>query len=277
MAVGPDCGITRGGSIRTREWGTIRATESVHAANLKLGRHRHASTCFTYVLDGGFVENVEGQELDCRPGTVMIKQANSLHANTFGRSGARSLLVEVPEALLQRFEPTRRLFETSPGMVIPGAATSASRIHSELRVCDSVSALIVEGLVLDLLGRAGRSLERTIHEALPPQWLKRVKELLHEQYADPPTMEELAEQAGVHVDHLYRIFRRYYKSTPGSYVRRVRVEHALRLIRETDRPLSEVAYETGYADQSHMTRQVRAATGMPPGRVRRSDSRDDLQ
>lgn len=132
------------------------------------------------------MENVEGQELDCPTGTVMIKQSNSLHANTFGRSGARSLLVEVPDALLQRFEPTGRLFETSPGLVIPGAAPSASRIHYELHVGDAMSALIVEGLVLDLLGRAGRSVGRMMQETVPPQWLKRVKELLHERYAAPP-------------------------------------------------------------------------------------------
>lgn len=86
----------------------------------------------------------------------------------------------------------------------------------------------------------------------------------------PPTMDELAEEAGVHVDHLGRAFRRYYELTPGAYVRHIRLNRVLRLIRETDRPLSEIAYETGYADQSHMTRQVRAATGMPPGRLRRS-------
>jgi AraC family transcriptional regulator len=109
---------------------------------------------------------------------------------------------------------------------------------------------------------------RDLAGTVAPSWLARVRDALHEHFADPPSLAELACDADVHPDHLGRTFRRYYGLTPGAYVRRVRLERAIRLIVDTQRPLAEIAYATGFADQSHMTRQVGDATGLPPGRLR---------
>lgn len=266
-----NCGsddITQGARLRAASWGGIRAIESSHAADLRLSPHRHAFSCLTYVLDGDFLESVEGREHHLRRGSVLLKQSDAVHINHFGRSGARSLLVELPAAMLGRFEARRSLFASDPVRAVPGAARSAHRIHAELLEPDSVSEMVVEGLLLELLGGALRVADRAHPESAPPRWLVRVREALHGQFADPPRLAELAREADVHPDHLGRAFRRHYGLSPGAYVRRVRLEQAIRLITETERPLAEVAYVTGFADQSHMTRQVGAATGLPPGRLR---------
>lgn len=260
--------ITQGARLRAASWGGIRAIESSHAADLRLSPHRHAASCLTYVLEGDFVERVEGRELHMRRGSVLLKQSDAVHTNHFGGSGARSLLVELPAAMLERFEDRRSLFASDPVRTVPGAARNAHRIHAELLESDPVSEMVVEGLLLEVLGRAVRAGDRGSPESAPPRWLVRVRDALHEQFADPPCLTELAREADVHPDHLGRTFRRHYGLSPGAYVRRVRIEHAVRLITETERPLAEVAYVTGFADQSHMTRQVGAATGLPPGRLR---------
>ena len=260
--------ITQGARLRAARWGGIRAIESSHAADLRLSPHRHAATCLTYVLEGDFLERVEGRELHMRRGSVLLKQSDAVHTNQFGKSGARSLLVELPAGMLERFETRRSLFAPDPVRTIPGAARSAHRIHAELIEPDPVSELVVEGLLLEVLARAVRAGDRERPESAPPRWLVRVRDALHEQFSDPPCLAELAREADVHPDHLGRAFRRHYGLTPGAYVRRVRLEHAIRLITETERPLAEVAYVTGFADQSHMTRLIGAATGLSPGRLR---------
>lgn len=261
--------ITQGGTLRSADWGDVRATECEHPAELRLSPHRHPVTSVTYVLDGDFVEIAGGRELQCRPGAVFLKRCATPHANRFGPSGARSLLIEVPDSLLGRFEPVHGLFATGPLQTVPGAAWTARRIHRELDRPDSVSRLVVEGLLLELLSRAARSgASGGRSDTPPPAWLERVRELLHERYAGPPSLAALAAEADVHPDHLGRAFRRHFGVTPGAYARRVRLEHAVRLITETDRPLGRIAHATGFSDQSHMTRQVKAATGAPPGRLR---------
>jgi AraC family transcriptional regulator len=65
-----------------------------------------------------------------------------------------------------------------------------------------------------------------------------------------------------------RVFRRHNGCSPGEYLRRIRVRRACRLLADTDRPLSAIAYDTGYADQSHFTRHFKRAMGVTPGEYR---------
>jgi len=260
--------ITQGDRLGSASWGGVRATESAHPAGLRLPPHHHGSTCLTYVLDGGFVETVEGREFHMQRGGVLLKRFDAVHTNRFGDTGARSLLVELPDAMIDRFEAIGSLFSSAPGRSVPSAARSARRIHAEFLEPDPVSELVVEGLLLEVLGHAVRSSVHDLAGTVAPSWLARVRDALHEHFTDPPSLAELACDADVHPDHLGRTFRRYYGLTPGAYVRRVRLERAIRLIVDTRRPLAEIAYATGFADQSHMTRQVGDATGLPPGRLR---------
>jgi AraC-like DNA-binding protein len=67
--------------------------------------------------------------------------------------------------------------------------------------------------------------------------------------------------------YLIRTFRRTVGMPPHRYLIQIRVREAKRLIRE-GWPLAEVAAETGFADQSHLTRQFKSLTGLTPGQLR---------
>jgi AraC family transcriptional regulator len=56
----------------------------------------------------------------------------------------------------------------------------------------------------------------------------------------------------------------------GEMVRRLRLDRARRLLSETELPLAEVALESGYCDQSHLTRTFRAELETTPAAFRRS-------
>lgn len=49
---------------------------------------------------------------------------------------------------------------------------------------------------------------------------------------------------------------------------KVRLDEALHLLATTDRPLSDIALDTGFCDQSAFTRHFRRMTGVPPGTFR---------
>jgi AraC family transcriptional regulator len=72
----------------------------------------------------------------------------------------------------------------------------------------------------------------------------------------------------VHRVHLARTFRDHYGVAVTRYSRSVRVQSALSLLTSSGFSLSRLAAETGFADQSHLTREVRAATGITPGALR---------
>jgi AraC family transcriptional regulator len=80
----------------------------------------------------------------------------------------------------------------------------------------------------------------------------------------------LAVIAAVHPTHLLRTFRRYHGMTISNYVRQRRVDNARAAVARGQRPLSMIAVDAGFADQSHFTRAFRQAFGETPGQYARS-------
>jgi AraC family transcriptional regulator len=82
-------------------------------------------------------------------------------------------------------------------------------------------------------------------------------------------VSEVAQAAGVHPAHLARGFRTYFKTSLGSYIRRLRVEFAARELVQSEASLATVALAAGFADQSHFTRLFKRHTGFTPNAYRR--------
>jgi AraC-like DNA-binding protein len=100
--------------------------------------------------------------------------------------------------------------------------------------------------------------------AAEPRGVARVREYLHEHYRDSISLEQLAAIAGVSKYHLVRTFRAAAGVPPHTYQLRLRLTRSLLMLRRGT-PLSAVAYELGFADQSHFTRAFRAEYGTTPG------------
>jgi transcriptional regulator GlxA family with amidase domain len=68
---------------------------------------------------------------------------------------------------------------------------------------------------------------------------------------------------------LVRAFRRHLDTTPADYLRQLRVDEARRLLLDTERPVADIALETGFTDQSHLTRVFRRSLRETPAAFRR--------
>jgi len=101
-------------------------------------------------------------------------------------------------------------------------------------------------------------------QATSPNALRRVREYLQAHFAERVCLGDLTVVAGMSAFHLIRQFRRYYGVPPYRYLELVRVEHARLLLRRGAR-ISEVAFATGFSDQSHLTRQFKRVHGVTPG------------
>ena len=102
-----------------------------------------------------------------------------------------------------------------------------------------------------------------------PGAVRRARALLHERWADNVQLEDLVTVSGVDRFRLLRAFRSAVGLPPHAYQIRIRVARAMTLIR-LGTPLVEVALQTGFADQSHLTRHFTRVIGVSPGRYRRA-------
>jgi AraC-like DNA-binding protein len=100
--------------------------------------------------------------------------------------------------------------------------------------------------------------------------LRAAVELIHRDVTQPLDVETLANHAGMSTDQLERAFSHALGTSPKQYVLRARVEEAATQLATTNLPVAEVAARCGYYDQSHLTRQFAAITGLTPRRYRAS-------
>ncbi len=98
-----------------------------------------------------------------------------------------------------------------------------------------------------------------------PASLRRAIDLADACYAEPLTLGELAQCAGMSNFHFARVFTRATGMSPHRYVIARRVAEASRLLR-SGASLATVAAKVGFADQAHLTRHFKRTIGVTPAR-----------
>ncbi len=100
-----------------------------------------------------------------------------------------------------------------------------------------------------------------------PAWAKEMKEIIQDQIDTNLTLslKEISKDLNVHPSYLSREFSRYFEDLSfGEYIRKLRIEKAIALMQSSDYSLTEIAYLTGFSDQSHFTRIFKKHTGKNP-------------
>jgi AraC-like DNA-binding protein len=146
-------------------------------------------------------------------------------------------------------------------------ARRLARVFSSLT--ESGSLLENESLLMSVVARLathhfvpGHSLREAGREHAA---VRRVREWLDAHPEQDVSVRSLAEIAGLSPYYLVRVFHKYVGIPPHQYRRNLRVLWARKLLKAGE-PISEVAYRTGFCDQSHLNRCFRAALGVTPGR-----------
>lgn len=102
-----------------------------------------------------------------------------------------------------------------------------------------------------------------------PRAVSLVKRYLEDHHAEAVSLEQLAHLTQLSRYHLVRVFREAVGIPPHAYLRQVRVGRAKAML-AAGRPIAEVAFATGFTDQSHLHRWFRRLWGVTPGGYRNS-------
>ena len=253
--------------IRTVELEGFILTETVRPSALKLPRHFHSHTNIAFALKGTFRETIGKSPQVCGPLDLIIRPAGEPHSNEYGREDVRCLIIEVKPQRLAMIQQVSEVLDRVVhirGGLMPALAM---RIYKEFQIMDSASPLSIEAFTLEMLAGTARSgLQGQISSA--PRWLHQAREILHEQFSQQLSLSTVAEFVGVHPAHLAKVFRKHFRCTVGEYIRRLRLEHAVRELTYSGKPLAEIALVAGFYDQSHFTREFKLHNGMTPAEFR---------
>jgi AraC family transcriptional regulator len=139
------------------------------------------------------------------------------------------------------------------------AATGAGDLYAE-----SAAAFLTVHLLSQYgdVPRTGR-LEPHDHR------VRQAIEFMHDNLAQPVTLGEIAQAAGLSPFHFVRLFRAAVGQPPRHYLTGLRIEAACHLLERDGRSVTEVAYLCGFSSSAHLGAALRRSTGMSPTAYRR--------
>jgi AraC-like DNA-binding protein len=100
-----------------------------------------------------------------------------------------------------------------------------------------------------------------------PEWAKELKEMIQDQLDTNMSLslQQVSGELDINPAYLSREFSKYFENLSfGEYIRKLRIEKAIHFIETSAYSLTEIAYLTGFSDQSHFTRIFKKQTGQTP-------------
>jgi AraC family transcriptional regulator len=173
------------------------------------------------------------------------------------------------------FDSSRRLLPPLHGVNVPELSSAMLAVDAELRAGSFGGSLLSESFATVLAVHLIRYITGSQREPvaadglLPGHKLRRVIEYIMENLEDNPTLEGMAAVVNFSPYHFARLFKAATGLAPHQFVVARRIERAQHLLRTNgELGLAEVAFRSGFANQSHFCLHFKRITGVTPRRFR---------
>lgn len=238
--------------------------ETTHRRRTEVPVHEHEFPYLALLINGKYREPCAHGDSQFTPFSAVFHPEHTRHAGVVEEYGCRFFTLELEPCWLEKMDaklPHDSVFDWHGQRFL----WLMLRLFREYRDEQARFSLTMESLKLEVLTALGASKGDDGETA--SAW-PRLREKMHDSFLEPLRIGDLAASAGVHPVHVARLFRRRTGLTPGEYLQRLRAQHACRLMQQPGRSLCDVAFESGFSDQSHMNRVLRRFAQCSPGTLR---------
>ncbi len=243
--------------------------------------HWHPEVEFLSPRSGEVRCAVAGERLTLRAGQGMFVNSRAVHR--FEADGPAELpnmvfspaLLAPEESLVYRDFIWPVLAQSGPCRVfdasVPWQAEALARMNAVFALWEGEvpSALTTVRLLLELWELLYEHMDAAPESAAPSPRLQVMMQFIHEHYAQPITLEDIAAAVYVSGSSALQIFREGIHTSPVAYLIQYRLRRAAQLLRETDKSVAAIAAETGFQSAGYFCRRFRALFGASPGDYRR--------
>jgi len=240
-----------------RSWNSEQACDSrarlylIHSGSGKILHHNHT--------------------FDLMPGHLYLIPANTLHGHSCSDGLDISwchftALFHTGVNLFNVFEPQYEL----PIDNIKHAEHMFNELANDFSDNSPSSIVLRTGLLLQLLAPFFGSISTKEFEAYDKR-AERFQQVLHvieNSLSIPPTVPELASQAGMSTAYFSRTFSETFKMAPARYILRRRIENTQISLLQSEDTIETIGIENGFHDGFHFSKTFKRIVGLSPGRYR---------
>jgi AraC-like DNA-binding protein len=237
---------------------------------------RYGCHSISYVRKGSFGCQTRGRSFELVAGSILVghpgDEFTCIHDHACGDECLSFFLdPELVEAIGDRTEVWRvGAAPPLPELMVLGELAQAAADGRGDIGLDEVGQLFANRFVEVVSGRpraqvtaTARDRRRAVETAL---WI----DTHSHQEID---LDGAAGQAGISPFHFLRLFSSVLGVTPHQYLVRSRLRHAARRLADTDRSVTDIAYDVGFGDLSNFVRTFHRAAGVSPRRFREASRR----
>jgi AraC family transcriptional regulator len=224
--------------------------------------HCHENPHISFVLKGGNIEKRKNTEIERLPGKVTFYQSGEAHQNIYKIAGSSHINIEIaPSYLKNNLLDVVKIHELCRSN--PDIKFLILKIYKELLIDDDFSGSSIKLLMLELF--SGDKQLTTPR----PVWINTLEQVLNDRWNELLSLQDLSVVVGVHPVTISKHFSRYFNCTLGEYMRKLRINKAISLVKSSGTSLTDISYECGFADQSHFIRTFKHMTGFLPRQYQR--------
>lgn len=252
------CGSLR----RWRQTAGFTLFEAAFAPNACAPVHRHETARICVISEGGASEVGEHRRTELDRGTVIFWRPGATHADAFSMRANTTLHIDLSPERLAELDAV--FPHDSWATPIDRLEVSLSTLRRQFDDDSKGSDLLVEGMVLELIGRA----MRVRGGSVPPLFLQMAERYIRQHLTEAIGPADVADAVRVARRTLSEQFKQHFGLGISAFVRRLRLEEAARALRESDRTITEIASMLHFSDQSHLVREFKRMHGETPARFR---------
>ena len=261
---------------RLPRWGVL-VLESHHSSEFTMEWRTHPFYKLVYVLSGKGKFFLGREAADFAAGDVIVVRPGTRNKIEDDPASASSLYVCCVAESLLSFDPqlskqlTTRLFQRDGHFANRVASILRRMVHAQDSDSPSRSvAMVAEAmkLVHAVCERSQKTKRNEKEGGDDRVVIKRYVDSLPSHFFDESSIDAAADQLGIARRTFTQLFIDITGETWLNHTRRLAVEHAQRRLRQTNLPITSVAFECGFNDLSTFYRQFKKQCGMAPGAYR---------
>jgi len=257
-------------NVETLESKEINGTQfflAKNAPNVTKARHEHGFCYYNFLIGGSATEVMEdGKKIIYTLHEVHFHPSHQVHTTEIGADGSISIAIAPDKEILDHMRRSGIDLSSPWTLSDRKIGEVAMQIEEAFKSAGDTSAQLTE-LLEKLIDLSMEFVRREYGHVQP--WLIRAKEFIQAHPNKALTLQEIADDVGIHPVHLAQEFKKHYDATVGEYVRVLRMEQARHLLVTSSFSIAEISNKLGFYDHAHFVKVFKTKCGQTPSAYRR--------